>query len=161
MGNKTAAELTKPELIALLSAFIEQRPGMDPRNYGDWRAYRNESAEVTRDLRDARALLNAVEWSDIDAETIRRTLMGSGRLTLQENGRLYYCTGQYFPTEFRPAVSRLCASLLWDYVGDRIRASRAGDPPNVSYQHASVADAIRAYMARTFRSRRIMRHYFR
>jgi hypothetical protein len=27
-----------------------------------------------------------------------------------------YCTGQYFPTEYRAAVARFCASVLWDFV---------------------------------------------
>lgn len=29
--------------------------------------------------------------------------------------RVDYCTGQYFPTEFRAAVARLCASVLWTW----------------------------------------------
>lgn len=29
--------------------------------------------------------------------------------------RIDYCTGQYFPTEFRPAASRVLSSVLWAY----------------------------------------------
>jgi len=38
----------------------------------------------------------------------------SGRLTINENGNFVYITGQYFPTEYRPAAARVIANLLWD-----------------------------------------------
>ena len=32
--------------------------------------------------------------------------------------RIDYCTNQYFSVEYRPAVARFCASVLWDWVRD-------------------------------------------
>jgi hypothetical protein len=32
--------------------------------------------------------------------------------------RIDYTTNQYFPVEYRPAVARFCASVLWDWVRD-------------------------------------------
>lgn len=115
-NRKPASELTRAELLALLSSFINQRPGLEYANYRDATSYRSESRSITSDGHDARALLAAVAWRDsIDARLIREALQGSGRLTLSDAGRLDYCTGQYFPTEYRPAVCRILAGLLWDY----------------------------------------------
>lgn len=122
----TDTPLTDDALLSLLCAFIEQRPGLDPRNYGDWRAYRNESADITRDLRDACQLLAVVEkrpsaWPHLRAE------LQHGRLTLAGN-RLDYCVGQYWPTEYRAAACRVLAGALWAWyrgngasTGDDIR----------------------------------------
>ena len=109
--------MDKANIIAALREFAEQRPGIEPGNYGTWRDYRNESASVTRDLHDARELIRACEWRDsITAEGIREAFRAySGRLSLSDDGRMDYCTGQYFPTEYRRAVASVCASALWDY----------------------------------------------
>jgi hypothetical protein len=40
-----------------------------------------------------------------------RPVMGSAHRI-----RIDYTTGQYFPTEYRAAVARLCANALWDYI---------------------------------------------
>lgn len=114
--RKPASELTRENLLALLSAFINQRPGLEYANYVDASSYRAESRSITADGHDARALLAAVSWrGSIDARSIREALQGSSRLTLSDDGRLEYCTGQYFPTEYRPAVCRVLAGLLRNY----------------------------------------------
>jgi hypothetical protein len=66
--------------------------------------------------------LRAVEWRDgITAEMLIDAARHaySGRLTLepQPDGsvRIDYCTGQYFPTEYRRAVCAVLSSALWDY----------------------------------------------
>lgn len=124
---------TKETIIETLDAFIRQRPGLEFGNYGDVKSWRSEMREITRDLHHARELLRAVGRRDsITADDILRA-GATGRLTLtqQEHGvRLDYCIGQYFPTEYRPAVCRLLSSVLWDYwrdcmdepTGDKIRA---------------------------------------
>lgn len=109
--------MNKQTLISALRRWIEQRPGLEFANYGDLRAYRAEQRDITRDLHHARELLRAVEWRDsITAEDIIRA--ADGRLTISIEGdsvRIDYCTGQYFPTEFRPAASRVLSSVLWAY----------------------------------------------
>ena len=109
--------MQKQTLISALRRWIEQRPGLEFDNYGDIRAYRAEQRDITRDLHHARELLRAVEWRDsITAEDIVRA--ANGRLTIAVDGdsvRIDYCTGQYFPTEYRPAAARVLSSVLWAY----------------------------------------------
>jgi hypothetical protein len=110
--------MDKQTLIDKLRAFAAQRPGMEPENYGDYSSYRSEARSITKDLNEARQLLRAVELRDsITVDDIKEALRRSysGRLSLNEKGELDYCTGQYFPTEFRRAVCAVAASCLWDY----------------------------------------------
>jgi hypothetical protein len=110
----------RDKIIALLRAFIAQRPGMDPRNYGDAASYRAESRSITQDRHDAEMLLRQVELmtSSIPEAKLREAFRAySGRLTLTDTPkglRLDYCTGQYFPTEYRRAVCAVLASALWE-----------------------------------------------
>lgn len=104
--------MEKSELLRALRAFIAQRPGMEPGNYGSWGSYRQESREVTQDRQHAETLIQHCELSGITAEAI--IAQATRRLKI-ENGRIDYCTGQYFPTEYRKAVCRLLASALWDH----------------------------------------------
>jgi hypothetical protein len=101
----------------LLYQFARQKPGIEPDNYGDWRSYRSEAAQVTRDLEHFRRLMRAIQWRQFSREQWADAFRSS-RLTLHhELGipvRLDYCTGQYFPTEFRRAACSVLASLLWD-----------------------------------------------
>jgi hypothetical protein len=120
-------------ILATLEKFARQRPGMEPGNYGDWKAYRAELRTVTRDLAHAQELLRAVHESGITADDILRAADG-GRLDIKVDGervRIDYTTGQYWPVEYRKAVCRVLASALWanvrdsmdgDDIGDRIRA---------------------------------------
>lgn len=144
---KTAQELTRDELLDMLQAFARQRPGIEPGNYHTLASYRSESREVTADLHDFRALLSAVRLreSSIPADAIRAALQTGGRLTLDDAGRLSYCTGQYFPTEYRKAACRVLASLMWSVY----RASMT----------TPTGDAIRCRAFAEF-GRRICRRYF-
>lgn len=112
----------KQTLIAALRRFIAQRPGMDPCNYADHRAYRSESRSITQDRQHAEAILAQVEWRDsLTADNIVGASKHafSGRLAIGEPApgkfELDYCTGQYFPTEYRKAAASVLASALWDY----------------------------------------------
>ena len=115
---------SKSTILAALDVWIRQRPGLEFGNYGDWTAYRSEVRSITRDLQHARALLNYVAWHDsITAEMILSAAQ-SGRLSIKVEGnkvRVDYCTGQYWPTEYRPAVCRLLSSVIWHWM-------RANDP---------------------------------
>ena len=79
--------------------------------------YRSEVRSIGKDLQHARALLHYVAWHDsITAEMILDRAR-SGRLSIKVEGnkvRVDYCTGQYWPTEYRPAVCRLLSSVIWD-----------------------------------------------
>ncbi len=153
--------LTERELIlANLDAFVRQRSGMDYRNYGDATSYRAEQRSITRDLHDYRALRAAVQWRDgIDAAALKEAFRAfSGRLTW--NGkRMDYCTGQYFPTEYRKAACAVLSQALWDYTRDKAmpEGSRQGATEGTMLYtlgggkgHASAGEWMRRYFQREF-----------
>ncbi|MFN7883242.1 MAG: hypothetical protein ACK5PF_09550 [bacterium] len=153
-GPTPAAELTKDDMVRMLASFIGQRPGIDPRNYHDYASYRQESREVTKDAHDAYALLDAVASRDsLTADAMRAELMGSGRLTLSEDGRLDYCTGQYFPTEYRKAAARALASMLWDYWREDLK-----DIPGFG-SNVPMGERIRRTARNAFRRRSVLRYF--
>ena len=111
---------TKEQAIDLLRAWINQRPGLDFANYGERKSYFAEVRRITGQLHDARILLAAVETSGITASQIMEgTRAYSGRLQIKEKEGdawgIEYCTGQYWPTEYRAAACAVLASALWDY----------------------------------------------
>ena len=113
----------KEQIIQLLDAWIRQRPGLDYGNYGDPVAYRAEIRSIGKDLQHARTLLRAVELSSITAEDLERAFRNaySGRLSLVEHKglpALDYCTGQYWPTEYRRAACAVLSSALWAHKRD-------------------------------------------
>ena len=110
----------KDLILDALRSWINQRPGLEYANYGDPSAYRSELRSIGQDLQHARELLAAVAWRDgitdrdlIDAS--RRAF--SGRLTIDTSKGVSvdYCTGQYWPTEYRRAAAAVLASALREY----------------------------------------------
>lgn len=126
---KTSANTTIPSkatLVALLRRFISQRSGLQFGNYGDIRSFRSEQRGITKAGQTANILLSAVELdADVSAESILQAAKSafSGRLSFEGNEagewRISYCTGQYFPTEYRNAACAVCASALWDAARER------------------------------------------
>jgi hypothetical protein len=118
----TDVDQRKTAILQALRKFAHQRPGLDYANYGDPVAYRAEARSILRDLRQAEEMLGAVSWRDsITADSILDAAKNafSGRLTITESTpgefTLDYCTGQYWPTEYRRAVCSVLSSALWDY----------------------------------------------
>ena len=116
----------KQQIITALYAFISQRPGLEYGNYGDQVSYRAEMRAITKDLHHARQLIRDVELrNSISADDILAAGKSaySGRLTIVErdDGKVSvdYCTGQYFPTEYRKAVCAVMASVLWVWKRDQ------------------------------------------
>ncbi len=118
--------MKKEQVIEALRAFISQRSGIEYANYqcGDWKASRaafnGDYRPILRSGREARILLGAVSRSDsITVEDIKEaTRAYSGRLQLVEKDGAVgvdYCTGQYFPTEYRNAACAVLALCLWDW----------------------------------------------
>lgn len=120
----------KQAIIDALDKWIRQRPGLEFGNYGEWPAYRAEVRSIGKDLREARILLRQVELRDsITADDLLEASRSaySGRLTLTVAphpcapdgcttnmvAKIDYCTGQYWPTEYRRAVCAVLASALW------------------------------------------------
>jgi len=113
---------SKQQILAALDTFARQRPGMEFGNYGDISSYRAESRQITKDLNHARELIRYIEWHDsIGADAILEAARScySGRLSIEidDSGavRIDYCTGQYFPTEYRRAVCAVLSGAVWDW----------------------------------------------
>lgn len=115
----------KQNLLTVLRAFARQRSGIEYGNYGDWEAFQSERRSITRDYAHADKLLSYVAWHDsITADMILAAQRAfSGRLTITERSpgsfAVDYCTGQYFPTEYRKAVCAVLASAVWDWARDQ------------------------------------------
>ena len=125
----------KQKIIEAMRAFINQRSGIDWRNYGGSRdAFMGDYRPMLRDGKTARELLRIVEASDaMTAEMIVENSKHSfsGRLSIVEkdDGSVYvdYCAGQYFVTEYRKAA---CAVL-----GDVVRTVYGKDYTNYQEWH--------------------------
>jgi len=139
--------------IEKLTKFVNQRPGLDYSNYGELSSYRSEMAEITRDRTDYFELLS-LAFSRIDNlnEVVTNYLKtSSGRLTMNEAGNLEYCTGQYFPTEYRPAANRLLRDIIWNSYSNELYA----DNTTVYTDGNDIRKAIKRRI-----SRRIAKNYF-
>ena len=126
--------------LQLLCKFVNQRPGLDFNNYGDARTYRNEMREITKDMHDFYDLLNLARWKVENLEEKIKNYLeaSSDRLTLNGN-KLQYITGQYFPTEYRPAASRVLRSIIWN---EFMKNEKLETAPDISKD-------IRKYLCRT------------
>ena len=108
--------MTRDNILQALSVFIESRPGFEPANYaGAPEAYRADYRRASQDLKDARELLRAVSWRSIDADALTRAK--HHRIEFTSAG-VDYCTGQYYPTEYRAAACATLSSALWNYFRD-------------------------------------------
>ena len=116
--------MDKQAIIAALREFVNQRPGLEWGNYGEASSYRAEMRQIMRDRKEAHTLLTACGWRDsITAEMMLDGFRAfSGRLSISPDARgrvkLDYCTGQYYPTEYRKAVCAVAASVLWGWKRD-------------------------------------------
>jgi len=135
---------------AALRAFIMQRPRFELANYGGcFRSYNADYRQCLADRDDALEMLAHVTRasdSAMMAASIADALR-SGRVEWNaETAEFDYCTGQYFPTEYRNAACQLLARALWAYW--------RGNVP---------ADCSRDTMARTARNalgKRLARRWF-
>ena len=162
--------LTKTQILDALQAWINQRPGLEFGNYGDVANYRQESRRITRQKHDAEELLRSVRWRDgITAERLANAFRAySGRLELTEKDGeacLDYCTGQYWPTEYRAAACAVLASALWDYVRDEcmpapelVHNSETGETFH-RYKGLRAGDWLRTYFRKEY-GPRIAAHWF-
>lgn len=114
-------------ILAMLHAWVAQRPGLDENNYGDTADYRSDLRSIARDCTQAHRLLRFVELHhSIDAARLMKATRDAfgGRLTIEPNPKkpgewhIDYCTGQYWPTEYRSAVCAVLASAIWSWYRD-------------------------------------------
>lgn len=103
----------KQVALIKLHEFASQRPRIDIHNYGSCQTYRQEAANVTRQLARFRKLFAAAVAAGLPDAVLIKAGEGyfSGRLTW--NGKGWdYCTGQYWPTEFRLAACVVLEAAL-------------------------------------------------
>jgi len=140
--------------IEKLIRFANQKPGLDFQDYGDRKIYFAEMREITKDLHDFRELLNLSFirlGSNLEGKLTEYLSKSSGRLTMNgPAGELNYCTGQYFPTEYRPAACQALKSIIWD----DLREEKDKDGNHIY----NTGDTLRAYFKRNL-SRRCYKNY--
>jgi hypothetical protein len=136
-----------------LVKFVNQRPGLDFSNYGDISAYRSESREITKDRQDFFELfaLAARRVDNLEQQLTDYLSKTSGRLLLNKEGQLEYCTGQYFPTEYRPAANQVLRSIIWNSYRDE----KDSEGKEVYSDGHQIRKAIRRNL-----SRRVSNNYF-
>ena len=152
--------LTKSAILQSLARFIAQRPGLEFGNYGDVSAYRSELRGITRDRHIAEQLLSYVAIRDsITADRILDAARSSfgGRLTITERDDgacvIDYCTGQYFPTEYRRAAAAVLAGAIWDWLREECMGTVVTDNKGKTYRLAdglSPGDWLRRAARREF-----------
>lgn len=114
--------------LRALAVFAAQNPGLDFRDYGHVPSYRADARRITRDLQRCRdAMRSCVAYPIADADVIeaaRHTFAGRLALELRADGsvRVDYCTGQYWPTEYRAAVAAVLEQV------SREAYARASEP---------------------------------
>lgn len=138
--------------VHALVDFANTRPGLDFANYGDVNLYRAESRSITRDLHAVRELASVARYMCTDQEILDAAR--NSRVEIEsfsdDNGagyRVSYCTGQYYPVEYRAGVARVLASAIW-----RAWSREIGDRPDA-------CDRIRR-RARAEFSRSVVRRFF-
>ena len=131
--------------------WISQRPGLDPCNY-DRTGYLADSRTIQRQRRDARELLRAVQLRDsITGDMLAESFRAfSGRLQW-DGEKLTYCTGQYWPTEYRAAACAVLADCLWYFVrGHAMPEPTTTKTGDTRYDGVSAGDWLRRYFRREF-----------
>lgn len=136
-------ETRKQAILAALDKFTRQRAGLEFGNYGDVASYRSEQRSITKDLHHYRELERYVMLrdsitADMLLEAARRAY--SGRLEIVEPNtpskynpclkssivRIEYCTGQYFPTEYRRAACAVLSAAIWAWWREHCMPKPAG-----------------------------------
>lgn len=144
MANKQA-------VIDALNRWIAQRPGLEFGNYGDVSSYRSELRSIGRDLQHARSMINYVAWHDSITADMILDAAKSGRLSIKVDGdkvSIDYCTGQYWPTEYRAAVCRLMSSVIWSWMCDNMPKPVPTNYGCPKHNGLSAADYIRRQAVR-------------
>lgn len=116
--------MNKQQLVTALLAFTDQRSGIEWCNYTTREDFMEDYNGILRHGRIARQLLHWINWHEsITADDILQQC--TSRLTIEPNGSLDYCAGQYWPVEYRQAVCRMCASVIWSYFRDKCNCTTA------------------------------------
>jgi len=104
--------LDRQTAYTLFKDWINQRPGLDWRDYGNsYNAYRQDANNISKQRKDALHELNLFLFVEFDPEILFKACKWaySGRLQVKytegKGWYIDYCTGQYWPTEYRQAAA--------------------------------------------------------
>ncbi|MGP1664800.1 MAG: hypothetical protein ACTS5I_02560 [Rhodanobacter sp.] len=108
-----------PAFRALID-YAAQSPGLDYGNYGEPTSYRAELRNIGKDWERVQNLTRAaIDLGVTDAEIIAKAPHAfSGRLEWKGD-HWDYCTGQYWPTEYRKAVAAILDAVCHDKKRER------------------------------------------
>jgi len=118
------------DILDGLSSFVNQRPGFDWHNYDSMSQYRSDYNPVLQAKHDFHTMRRFSELYSVDIMAGQSAF--SGRLEIKPGPdrrvEIDYCTGQYFPVEYRNAACAVLASAIWSYwrdcgydTGDKLR----------------------------------------
>ncbi len=125
--------MTKQAIVNSIRVFINQRSGIDGANYsGDREAFMGDYRPILKYGKHARQLIRFVERCDSisDKMILDASRAFSGRLQFVERGDkvgVDYCTGQYFPTEYRKAACAVLAQAIWNWFRDKCECKTRDD----------------------------------
>lgn len=109
---------SKAQVLEALRKHINQRSGIDYRNYGDRESFNGDYRPMLQAGKDARTMLRWIELRDsiTVSDILKGTRAFSGRLTYDEDRQRFdYETGQCFPTEYRAAACVVLAAVISQY----------------------------------------------
>ncbi len=168
MTTMVSTPINVTEVFAALETWIKQRPKLDWRDYGcntreGRAAYQSEIRSIGKDRQRAMKALDEArglspEKPELLADAFRafsgrlqwkvemvQSRRADNTMILQSHpepvGRLEYCTGQYWPTEYRKAA----ASVLELYIATWRQAANADAPRTFAYH--TMADVKAANQA--------------
>lgn len=106
--------LDKAAILALITTFVNQSPGLEPGNYTDTASYRSEYRVILNDLHIARELLDVISSRKyiLDTDIIDQLDGINSRIRLTHDLELDYCIAQYFPTEYRDATCHMLMAAI-------------------------------------------------
>jgi hypothetical protein len=118
--------MTKESLLSALETFVCQRPGFEFGNYGDRASYMSDVRRATRDLHHARALIRWARLSSVPYDVLAGVMTERDRLSWN-GARVEYCTGQYWPVEYRAAVIDAMRGAMREFAFAHCRANDGED----------------------------------
>lgn len=150
--------------VEKIEKFVNQRSGIVFRDYAEngrdiegIKAFNSDYRQIINDRQDFYSILNLairrLTETKLNEMLTEVLTTRDGRLTMnKETGKLNYCEGQYFPTEYRKAAARIVANMVWASYRDEIEHNT----PNNVYKDANqMRAAIKKHV-----SRRVMNNYF-
>ncbi len=143
--------MKNPNFINLLSDFVARRPGFDLCNYASMKDYRSDYYRALKYKRAYESFLIQAErmfyFEDLNNALGERLKNNSGRLTYKvDRAELEYCTGQYFPVEYRPAAFGALFYTVWDLTRNLLQEGKE--------EHITGTE-IRAYLSKRFKGNKI------